>query len=140
MRKMVFGLSLIIAFLMCMPLSAPAEEEVVPITFREGGFYGTIPMAGGIFYLKSSDADLDDSGIVGARLGYVLTEKWMLELSFDYGFTKFNGVPNQGMSANNYFMTVNALRNFGPVLENKRLTPYVIAGIGLGVMESGPVR
>jgi len=31
---------------------------------------------------------------------------------------------------------VNALRNFGPVLKNKRLTPYVLAGVGLGVMES----
>ena len=139
MNKKLFGLSLIIAFLMCMPMNAPAEEEVMPITLREGGFYGTIPMAGGIFYLKSDDefGDLDDSGIVGARLGYVLTEKWMLEVSFDYGFTKFNGGLNDGMSANNYFMTLNALRNFGPVLKNKRLTPYVIAGVGLGVMESG---
>jgi outer membrane protein OmpA-like peptidoglycan-associated protein/opacity protein-like surface antigen len=145
MSKKLFGLSLIIAFLMCMPLSAPAEEEPVPITLREGGFYATVPMGGGIFYLKNSDADLDSSGIVGARLGYVLTEKWMLEASFDYGFTSFNGPaqgmqgigqPYDGMNANNFFMTVNALRNFGPVLKNKRLTPYVLAGVGLGVMES----
>ncbi len=136
MSKKVFGLSLIIAFLMCMPLSAPAEEEVVPITVRQGGFYGTMPMVGGIFYFKNSDADLDSSGIVGGRLGYVLTEKWMLEASFDYSPTNFNGPPNDGMGANNYFMTLNALRNFGPILKNKRLTPYVIAGVGLGVMES----
>jgi OOP family OmpA-OmpF porin len=141
MNKKLFGLSLIIAFLMCMPMSAPAEEEAVPITLREGGFYATIPMAGGIFYLKNDDefGGLDDSGIVGARLGYVLTEKWMLEASFDYGFTSFNGPLYDGMNANNYFMTLNALRNFGPVLKNKRLTPYVIAGVGLGVMESGVV-
>ena len=136
MSKKVFGLSLTIAFLMCMPLNAPAEEEVVPITLRQGGFYATIPMAGGIFYLKNSDVDLDSSGIVGARLGYVLTEKWMLEASFDYGWTQFNGGLNDGMSANNYFMTVSALRNFGPVLKNKRLTPYVIAGVGLGVTDA----
>jgi OOP family OmpA-OmpF porin len=136
MSKKLFGLSLIPVILMCMPLNVLAEEQVLPLTLREGGFYATIPMAGGIFYLKDSEVDLDDSGIIGARVGYVLTKRWMLEVSFDYGFTKFNGIPNDGMSANNYFMTLNALRNFGPVCKNKRLTPYVMAGVGMGVQES----
>jgi OOP family OmpA-OmpF porin len=146
MSKKLLGLSLIAVFLMCMPLSALAEEEVVPLTFREGGFYATIPMAGGIFFLKDSDADLDSHAIYGGRLGYVLTKKWMLEASFDYCFTHFNGPdvldagwqqPYDGLNSNNFFMTVNALRNFGPVLKNKRLTPYVMAGVGLGVMATG---
>jgi len=147
MSKKLFGLSLIAVFLLtCMPLSALAEEEAVPVTLREGGFYATIPMVGGIFFLKNSQVDLDSHAIYGGRLGYVLTEKWMLEASFDYNFTKFNGVPEgtqgvnepyEGMNANNFFMTLNALRNFGPVLKNKRLTPYVLAGAGMNVLSTG---
>ncbi len=144
MSKKLVGLALITVFLMCIPLSAVAEEEAVPITLREGGFYLT-PMAGGIFYLDDGDADLDDHAIFGGRIGYVLTERWALEATLDYSFTQYNGPdqlmagfqePYQDLNANNFFMTANALYNFEPVLKNKRLTPYALAGIGVGHHET----
>ncbi len=139
MSKKLFSMSLIIAFLMCMPLSASAEE----ISLREGGFYIT-PMAGGIFYLKDSDVDLDHWGLFGGRIGYMLTRKWSVEGSFDYGFSEFNGPsrseagwdePYDGLNANNYFMTANALYHFEPIL-SERLRPFALAGIGVGTLQS----
>lgn len=147
MSKKRFGLALIITYLMCMPLGALAQEEE-GITFREGGFYFTAPMAGGIFYLKDSDADLDDHAIFGGRIGYMLTKRWALEAALDYSHTQYNGPdsldagfqePYEGLNANNYFILGNALYNFKPVLKNKRLTPYALAGIGVGHHETGLV-
>jgi OOP family OmpA-OmpF porin len=144
MSKKLFGLALIITYLMCMPLSASADEAE-EITLREGGFYLTVPMAGGIFYLDDGDADLDDHAIFGGRLGYMLTEKWSLEAAMDYSFTQYNGPdqddagfqePYDGLNANNFFMLGNALYHFEPVLKSKRLTPFALAGIGVGHTET----
>jgi len=107
MSKKLSGLLLVVAFLMCMPLPVRAENDFL---FKKGDIYVT-PMAGGIFYLDDSDADLDDSFIVGGRVGYFLTDNISLEADFDYSWTQFNGPseasttppdPYDGLNANNF--------------------------------------
>ncbi len=132
MSKKLVGLSLIIPFLMCMPLSLLADSDFL---FEKGDIYGT-PMAGGIFYLNESQVDLDISFIVGARAGYFLTDKISLEADFDYSWTRFGSAsplapppfPFKDMNANNYYALANVLYHFNPIADN--LAPYVIAGIG----------
>jgi outer membrane protein OmpA-like peptidoglycan-associated protein len=139
MSKKMFGLSLIISFLMCIPLSVQAENDFL---FEKGDIYGT-PMAGGIFYLNNSEVDLDISFIVGGRVGYFLTDKISLEGDFDYSWTEFGSAPPfapppypyQGMNANNYYALFNTLYHFDPIADN--LAPYVIAGIGWTGLRSG---
>ena len=60
MSKKLFGLSLIIPFLMCMPLSVQADEADNDFLFEKGDIYGT-PMAGGIFYLNESMTSISTS-------------------------------------------------------------------------------
>ena len=140
MSKKLFGLSLIISFLMCIPLSVQADDN--EFIFEKGDIYAT-PMAGGIFYLNESDVDLDISFIVGGRIGYFLTDNISLEAAFDYSWTRFGSAPPfapppfpfQDMSANNFYALGNALYHFNPIADN--LTPYVIAGIGWTGMRTG---
>jgi len=140
MSKKLFGLSLMIPFLMCMPLSVQADNDFL---FEKGDIYGT-PMAGGIFYLNNSQVDIDSSFIVGGRVGYFLTDEISLEGDFDYSWTEFNGLaeplttpptPYQDLNANNYYVLVNALYHFNPIADN--LAPYVLAGIGWTGMRTG---
>jgi OOP family OmpA-OmpF porin len=95
------------------------------------------PMAGYIFYFD--EPNIDDLAIMGGRIGYFITDRISMEGSFEYNFSEFKGGPApayDGLNANHYFILVNGRYHFGPVL-SKNLSPYILAGIGGSIIDTG---
>ena len=136
MRRTLTLLSCL-ALLMC-GWSVTAQATDSP--YSKGEMY-VAPMAGFIFYLD--EPNIDDQAIMGGRIGYFITEKISLEGSFEYSFSEFKSGPGtpedpayDGLNANHYFILVNGRYHFGTVLA-ENLFPYVLAGIGGSILDTG---
>lgn len=133
MRRTLALLSCLVLLMCGWSVTAQATDS----PYSKGEMY-LAPMAGVIFYLD--EPNIDDHAIMGGRIGYFITENISLEGSFEYSFSEFNGPPPaeayDGLNANHYFILLNGRYHFGTLL-SENLFPYVLAGMGGGILETG---